>query len=204
MIIRDMILPIFCAEDGIEAMEPGAGFGTVSRRLAAMFPNTHFTVTDVVPETVEGARQRAQEEGLTNVTCQVLDACNMPDEFKERFDWVVVRDVIHDLPYPLKALQGIFKSLKRGGHFSVGDMFVSSYVRENQGKKDVAVLYSSGTFLCIPESYQQPDSEALGPCWGEEKACQLFDTAGFNILGFTRSGTSDMGTFAICMCQKPA
>ena len=168
-----------------------------------MFPNTRFTLTDVSPDPLERARKRAQEEGLTNVTIHLLDVCQVPDDLKEKFDWMMAENVIHDLPHPLKALQGISKALKPGGHFSLIDYFVSSYVAENMANKEAASLYSLSTFMCIPESYQQPDSEALGVCWGEEKARQLLFTAGLNVLGLTRSGTQDLGSKAVCMCQKP-
>ena len=181
----------------------GCGAGILGCRLAAMFPNTRFTLTDVSPEALECTRKRVQEAGLTNVTVHLLDVCQVPDDWKEKFDWMVARDVIHDLPYPLKALQSINKVLKSGGHFSLFDLFVSTYVAENLANDEAASLYTLSSFFCIPESYQQPDSEALGACWGEEKARELLNTAGFKVLGLTRSATEDMGAMAVCMCQKP-
>ena len=169
-----------------------------------MFPNSHFTLTDVSPEALERSRKRAKEAALTNVSFQQLDACQVPDDDKEKFDWLLAQDVIHDLPHPLKALQGIHTMLKPGGHFSLVDQFVSTYVAENLSKPISGTLYTLGTFMCIPESYQQPDSEALGACWGEEKARELLSSAGFSVEGLTRSGTEDMGSEAVCMCQKPA
>lgn len=182
----------------------GCGAGILGCRLAAMFPNTHFTLTDVSPEALERTRKRVQEEGLTNVTVHFLDVCQVPDDWNEKFDWIVARDVIHDLPYPLKALQSINSVLKSGGRFSLVDLFVSTYVAENLGNDEAASLYAVSSFFCIPESYQQPDSEALGACWGEEKARELLSIAGFNVLGLTRSEVEDVRSMAVCMCQKPA
>ncbi|XP_070191177.1 S-adenosylmethionine-dependent methyltransferase Rv2258c-like [Littorina saxatilis] len=190
-------------EKGIQAAEVGCGTGRLVRHLAAMFPKSHFTVTDVVEQPLQLARQRAEGEGLTNMTFQLIDVCKVPDEWTEKFDWLLSEDVIHDLPHPLEAMKGVFKALKPGGHFSMIDQLVSSFVAENMKTKSTAALYTLGTFMCIPESYQQPDSEALGPCWGEEKARDLLGKAGFHVLGLTRSGTKDLGTQAICMCQKP-
>lgn len=182
----------------------GCGNGRLSCRLAAMFPNTRFTLTDVSPEALERARTRVQVAGLTNVTVHLLDVCQVPDDWQEKFDWMVAENVIHDLPHPLKALEGISKALKPGGHFCLVDEFVSTYVAENLNNQGSAALYALGTLTCIPESYQQPDSEALGACWGEEKARELLNTAGFNVLGLTRSEVDDVRSMAVCMCQKPA
>ena len=194
----------FCAENGIEAAEVGCGNGRLSCRLAAMFPNTRFTLTDVSPESLKRARKRVLEEGLTNVTVHFLDVCQVPDDWKEKFDWMMAENVIHDLPHPLKALQGINKVLKPGGHFSLVDEFVSTYVAENLTNMGSAALYALGTFSCIPESYQQSDSEALGACWGEEKARELLSTARFNVLGLIRLEVKDVRSMAVCMCQKSA
>ncbi|KAK7096228.1 S-adenosylmethionine-dependent methyltransferase Rv2258c-like [Littorina saxatilis] len=190
-------------EKGIQVAEVGCGIGRMVRHLAAMFPKSHFTVTDVVEQPLHLARQRAQGQGLTNMTFHLLDVCKVPGEWTEEFDWMFAFDVIHDLPYPLEAIKGVFKALKPGGQFSMIDQLVSSFVAENKNNMAVARLHAMGTFFCIPESYQQPDSEALGPCWGEEKARSLLGKAGFRVLGLTRSGTEDLGTTAICMCQKP-
>ncbi|KAK7109972.1 S-adenosylmethionine-dependent methyltransferase Rv2258c-like isoform X2 [Littorina saxatilis] len=189
-------------DDGIEVAEVGCGTGRLAHHLAAMFPKSHFTVTDVVEQPLQLARQRAEGERLTNMTFHLLDVCKVPYAWTEKFDWMFAFDVIHDLPYPLEAIKGVFKALKPGGHFSMVDELVSSFVAENKNNMAAARLYALGTFLCIPESYQQPDSEALGPCWGEEKARDLLGKAGFHVLGLTRSGTEDMGPMAVCMCQK--
>ena len=179
----------------------GSGTGRLFCRLAAMFPNTRFTLTDVSPETLERARKRVQEEGLANVTVHVLDVCHVPDEWKEKFDWMMAENMLHHVSEPLVALQGINKALKREGHFSLVDAFISSYVAENLSVKEAAPLYALGAFFCISE---RSDSNAVGPSWGEEKARELLSTAGLNVLGLTRSGTEDLGSMAVCMCQKPA
>ena len=167
-----------------------------------MFPNSHFTVTDVATEPLEIARQRAQKLQLTNITFELLDVCHVPADFKDRFDWLMSVDVIHDLPHPPKALQGIFQALKPGGVYCLVDKFVSTYVAENVVNfNDAAAWYAIGTFMCIPESYQEDDSDALGPAWGTEKATELLTAAGFKVLGLTR--TESLGTTSILMCQKP-
>ena len=191
----------FSTESGIQAAEVGCGTGILSCHLAAMFPNSHFTTTDLMSEPLERARQRAQQNGITNITFTLLNVCQVPDDFKEKFDWLVAQDVIHDLPHPQEALQGIFKALKPGGHFSLVDEVVSTYVAENLSTPDSTALYSLSTFMCVPESYQQEDSEALGACWGKEKATEMATKAGFKVLGLTRS--EELGTYAVIMCQKP-
>ncbi|XP_076460897.1 S-adenosylmethionine-dependent methyltransferase Rv2258c-like [Babylonia areolata] len=187
-------------ENGIKALEVGCGTGRLFLRFASMFPNSHFTLTDLTSKPMERARQHAQQEGLTNVAFRTLDVLEVPDDFKEAYDWIACAEVIHDLPYPLKALQGIHKALRPGGDFSLVDRFVSSYVAQNRDSDESAALYAISTFKCIPESYQQPDSEALGACWGEEKAFQLVRSAGMKAVGLSRC--QGFFTLAVCMCEK--
>ncbi|XP_076461838.1 S-adenosylmethionine-dependent methyltransferase Rv2258c-like isoform X2 [Babylonia areolata] len=191
-------------EKGLRALDVGCGTARLSLHMASLFPNSHFTLTDLMPEPLEKARQHAEKEGLTNVTFQLMDVCQVPDNLKESFDWVMCRNVIHDLPYPLEALKGIFKVLKPGGQFCMLDAFASSYVAENRKNYRVtAAMYADSTFNCIPESYQQPDSAALGNCWGIEKATELVEAAGMKVLGLTRVRGTDIRLPGVCVCLKP-
>ncbi|KAL8622590.1 hypothetical protein ACOMHN_009224 [Nucella lapillus] len=190
-------------ERGIKALEVGCGPGKLFLHLAAMFPNSHFTLTNLTPEPLEDARWQADKHALTNVAFYTLDIYHMPGHLRDSVDWLLSSYVIHDLPHPGQALLEIRKALKPGGHFSLMDFFVSSYVAENMKhyKKEAVALYTLGTFNCIPLSYQHPDSEALGACWGIERVRQLVDDAGMKILGLTK--TKMLDSTAVCMCQKP-
>ena len=56
-------------------------------------------------------------QDLPNVSCQVLDACDIPSDMKEQFDLVMLFDVYHDVPHPQKLVDGAIMLLKKGGHF---------------------------------------------------------------------------------------
>ena len=188
-------------ESGIQAVEVGCGTGILSCRLAAMFPKSHFTVTDLEDESVKRAQERAQQGGVTNVTFRVLDICQVPDDFNEAFNWVVAQNVIHGLPDPVKGLQHICKMLKPGGQFSFVDEFITSHVSGNLGSKDAAAMYVLGTFLFIPEAYQRGDSQIQKSCCGIEEASEMASRAGMKVIGVTRS--QNEGSVNVLMCQKP-
>ncbi|XP_076446884.1 S-adenosylmethionine-dependent methyltransferase Rv2258c-like [Babylonia areolata] len=191
-------------ESGLRALEIGCGPGIVSCHLAAQFPNSHFLLTDVSPEGAEHARRTIQRLGLTNVSVEVMDIYHIPPDWADRYDWIFALDVIHDLPYPLKALQEVRRMLKPGGQFSMVDIFMSSNLSENVGNPVAASLYAISTFMCIPESYQKVDSHALGACWGEQQALRLVKEAGMEVLDMTDTMPDSPGVMALCMCQKPA
>ncbi|KAK7498415.1 hypothetical protein BaRGS_00010369 [Batillaria attramentaria] len=189
-------------EKGIQMAEVGCGQARLSLAMAAMFPNSHFALTDVNAESLDRVRTAAQTKGLSNVTCEIVDVCKPPADWNARFDWLLACDVIHDLPHPQAALDGIFRSLRQGGHFSLSDYFASSYVAKNVGNPEATVLYAMDIFFCIPESYQQPDSEALGACWGKERILKMMEKAGFQVVGIARG--EGWGTEGVMMCQKAA
>ncbi|XP_076465875.1 S-adenosylmethionine-dependent methyltransferase Rv2258c-like [Babylonia areolata] len=189
-------------ERGLRALEIGCGSANVSCHLAAQFPKSHFLLTDLSPEGAESARRTIKRLGLTNVSVQLMDIYQSPQDWADRYDWIFAMDVIHDLPYPLKALQEVRRMLKPGGHFSMVDMFMSSYLSENVGNPLAAALYTIGTFLCIPESYQKADSQALGPCWGEQLALRLVKEAGMEVLDLIDTLREAPRLIALCMCQK--
>ena len=73
---------------------------------------------------------------LPNVSCQVLDACDIPDELASKFDLVMMVDVFHDLPYPEKLIQGLLKCLAPGGRLLLSDIDTLGDVkRENERGK---------------------------------------------------------------------
>ncbi|KAL8595164.1 hypothetical protein ACOMHN_013837 [Nucella lapillus] len=190
-------------EEGIQAMEVGCGTGSVMCHLAAMFPKSHFLLTDLVPEGMEHAKNTAKKMNLTNVTFQLLNIFDTTDKLNDSFDWILALDVIHDLPYPQEALERIRKMLKPGGNFSMVDIFMSTYLRQNIGNPTAAVMYALSTLNCIPVSYQKEDSQALGACWGKEQARELVDKAGLRIIDFINTFPEEPGVFGLCMCQKP-
>ncbi|KAK7501688.1 hypothetical protein BaRGS_00007119 [Batillaria attramentaria] len=188
-------------ETGIQVAEVGSGKAFMARKLAAMFPKSRFTVTDVVDGPLVTARQLAEAEGLTNITFSIVDACNPNDDWDERFDWMLAETVIHDLPHPQKALEGIYRALKPGGILSMVEAVTSGYLAEDVGQAETPYFYTVSTFLCIPESYQQADSEAVGACWGEDRARKTIAAVGFKLLELNQP--QELGSAGVYTCQKP-
>ncbi|KAK7501686.1 hypothetical protein BaRGS_00007117 [Batillaria attramentaria] len=188
-------------ESGIDVAELGSGTGWLICKLAAMFPKSRFTATGAVEGPLSKARDRAKAEGLTNITFSIVDAGNPPRDWNERFDWMLAFMTVHDLPHPQKALEGVRRALKPGGIFSMVDECVSSLLADNVGVADATFYYMVSTFNCIPESYQQADSEALGACWGEDRARQTVTAAGLKLLEVSKA--EELGTAAVFSCQKP-
>ena len=57
-----------------------------------------------------------------NVSFATIDGCNPPEEMNDSLDFVIIYDVLHDVPYPSKLLESIYKVLKKGGRFLMRDI----------------------------------------------------------------------------------
>nr|KAG5711418.1 hypothetical protein BaRGS_025845 [Batillaria attramentaria] len=190
-------------ESGIEVGEIGSGSGQLALRLAAMFPRSRFTLTDLLQGPLDRAKKAAEAQGLTNVSFDVLDAMKPPDSWKERFDWMLAARVIIHVPDPQVALNNVSKALRPGGHLSLLESFKSMHVANNMGSGEAVSIYTENLFLFLPDTYQKPGDEGTGQDLGEERARKLATQAGLRVLGFAKYKGIGAGS-AVCMCQKEA
>ncbi|GFO04839.1 methyltransferase domain-containing protein [Plakobranchus ocellatus] len=167
-------------EKGIDAIEFGAGRGRLSAALAQQFPDSRFVASEVTSDIVETAKDTWAH--ISNLTFALVDICAIPETPDKQYDWIFCCDVMHDLPDILGALKGSKRLLQKpDGILTFVDITTSGSPVADRGNKSVATFYTMGTFLCIPESYQQKNSVAMGPCWGRQAALDLVQKAGFEV-----------------------
>lgn len=171
---------ILLAENGIEVIEFGCGRGRLLAIFAQMFPKSVFVATEIVPTLLE--QMKTDMGHLPNVRYELCDLCALPDQPAKKYDWVYCVNVIHDLPNPPEALRGIRKLLRESDSiFTMMEVATSGSPIEDRGNTQVAFFYLASTFLCIPESFQREDSQALGAGWGKPTAINLATKAGFTV-----------------------
>ncbi|PVD24133.1 hypothetical protein C0Q70_14603 [Pomacea canaliculata] len=188
-------------ERGAQVVEFGCGSGKLMQRLAAQFPASIFLLTDCMPDPLKRVQQLVRDAGLNNVQTQVADLCDLTPDTKNRFDFAMVKDVIHDLPYPQRALNGITQSLRPGGIFVMMDQMLNDSLADNIDNKNAIFNFCAGTFLCVPEGCQQPGSEVIGPTWGQAHARPMLEAAGLRVLKVIR--LQEFESLGIYINQKP-
>jgi SAM-dependent methyltransferase len=97
----------------------------------------------------------------------------------EQFDLITAFDAIHDQAQPAKVLQGIAKALRPDGTFLMVDIAACSNLGENLDHMLGPFFYTVSTMHCMTVSLAL-DGEGLGTMWGEQKALQMLNDAGFN------------------------
>ena len=167
---------------GIAVADFGCGQGHAINVMAQAFPNSRFVGYDFSEEGVGVGRTEAAQLHLSNAKFEVRDLASSPQE--SVFDLVTAFDVIHDLAHPSTVLRNIADSLRSDGIFLMVDIAASSNLEENVEHPLGPILYAVSTTHCMTVSLAQ-GGEGLGTVWGEQKAMELLDEAGFTEVDVT-------------------
>ena len=167
---------------GISVLDIGCGQGRILNRLAELYSNSRFTGMDISVEAIGKARTYASQKRLGNVEFVVRDLSDFDETAEsERFDFITSFDAIHDQIKPLNVLKGIQRALKSDGIYLMQDIRGSSQVFNNVGHPIGTFLYTISTMHCMTVSLSQ-GGEGLGAMWGEEKAREYLEKAGFKSI----------------------
>jgi len=167
---------------GISVLDIGCGRGRILNRLAELYSNSRFTGMDISVEAIGKARADASQKHMANVEFVVRDLSDFGETAEtEAFDLITAFDAIHDQIKPLSVLKGIQRALKSDGVFLMQDIRGSSQVFNNVGHPIGTFLYTISTMHCMTVSLSQ-GGEGLGAMWGEEKAREYLEKAGFKSI----------------------
>ncbi len=191
------------AENGIVVLDIGCSEGVSTITMAKHFPRSRVYGLDVSKLALSKARDTAAEMGLSNVEFIYADISLMPPEWTDKFDYLFMNFVLHDLAYPYKALRDMNRVLKPGGTLSVVETTGNAKLQDNLEVPDrdsVVVEYMYSLLNCMPTSLYYKGGAGLGAMWGRENACAALEEAGFQVLSMT-DVPSQSGLHL--MCKKP-
>jgi 2-polyprenyl-3-methyl-5-hydroxy-6-metoxy-1,4-benzoquinol methylase len=144
--------------------------------MARTFPSSRFSGYDFSEEAIARARAEAQEHGTTNVRFELKDAAALDE--KASYDLITTFDAVHDQADPAAVLKGIADALREDGVYLMQDIAGSSHAHKNMNHPIGPLLYTVSTMHCMTVSLSQ-GGEGLGTMWGEEKAREMLEEAGF-------------------------
>jgi 2-polyprenyl-3-methyl-5-hydroxy-6-metoxy-1,4-benzoquinol methylase len=171
-------------ERGIEVLDVGCGSGKALTLLARKFPASRFVGYDFSEEAIARARAEAREHGTTNVRFEAKDAATLDE--KERYDLITTFDAVHDQAKPAAVLGGIYDALKADGVYLMQDIAGSSHVHKNMDHPIGTFLYTVSTMHCMTVSLAQGGEDLGTTMWGEEKAREMLQEAGFTEVDVRR------------------
>ena len=179
---------------GGRAADVGCGHGASTILMAQAFPNSQFVGIDYHDASIETARERAAEAGVTNTTFEVADATSYSDN---DFDLIAFFDCLHDMANPSGAARQARRALKPDGHCLLVEPFAGDTVADNLNPVG-RLYYGASSLICVPVSLAQ-QGPALGAQAGESRLRKVMVDDG----GFTRFRRATETPFNLIFEARP-
>jgi ubiquinone/menaquinone biosynthesis C-methylase UbiE len=161
---------------GARVADIGCGLGASTILLAREYPNSVFTGSDYHDQSIEIARKRAGDAGVTDrVSFEVAAA----DAFSGTgYDLAATFDCLHDMGDPLAAARHVRQALAPDGTWLIVEPYAEDTITGNLNPIG-RIYYSGSTLLCVPNAMSQAGGYTLGAQAGEAAIRQLVTDAGF-------------------------
>lgn len=160
---------------GAKVADIGCGHGASSLIMAKAYPNSKFFGFDNHNESILTARQRAEDEGLSDSVTFVT--ANADSVTENEFDLVCFFDCLHDMGDPLGALKRAHHVLADDGSVMIVEPMAGNTVEENFNP--VGRTFAGASTLCCTANSMALDGAALGACASEDQFRQIAEEAGF-------------------------
>jgi SAM-dependent methyltransferase len=162
---------------GAKVADVGCGLGASTILMAEAFPHSTFVGYDYHDKSIQTARQRADEAGVSNrVTFEVARAKDYPGS---GYDFVAFFDCLHDMGDPMGAAAHVRETLASDGTWMIVEPFAGDNVEDNLNAVG-RIFYSVSTLVCTPASLAQEVGCALGAQAGEARLREVITGGGFN------------------------
>ena len=169
--------------DGVEAKlkagarvaDIGCGHGSSTVLMAQAYPNSTIVGIDYHAPSIEAARAKAAEAGVSNVEFQVAKA---QDFAGEGYDFACIFDALHDMGDPVGAARHIRETLAPGGTFTLVEPMAGDSMAANMHPLGQIFSAASCT-ICTPNSLSQEVGLGLGAQAGQKALTEVLTEAGF-------------------------
>ena len=136
---------------------------------------------------------RAREVGVKNVQFICTVGGHLPSDWTDKFDFVVINQVMHNAPGVDDIMKEVKRVLKPDGFAAALDAPVPSYPKEQANNKEAQKFLSVSLFSCLPMSLSDPAGvgEGLGDGWGYQRKKEKIEEHGFRVI---QCGDVDVNT----------
>ena len=145
--------------DGITLYDAGCGAGIAACAIAAAYPNSTVIGLDPSEHAIAAARERATEAGLSNVSFVIGKFDDLPEG---GVDAVLTLDVLHDLPYPVQAVERVKAALRADGVWLIADIKAGEKFTDNLSNPLLPLFYSMSVAYCMNSALSAPGGLGLG------------------------------------------
>jgi SAM-dependent methyltransferase len=162
--------------DGIRVADIGCGHGASTILMAKAYPASRFVGSDYHAESIDVARARAAEAGVSrNASFEVAAADAAGDGM---FDLATTFDALHDMGDPAGTARHVLDMLTPAGGWLIVEPMAGDRVEDNLNPVGRA-YYGFSALLCTPASLSQDVGAAIGTQAGPAKVREIVVGAGF-------------------------
>lgn len=160
---------------GAKVADIGCGHGSSTVLMAKAYPRSTIVGIDFHEPSIEEARKKAVQAGVTNVDFQVASA---QDFGGSDYDFACIFDALHDMGDPVGAARHIRETLKDDGTLMLVEPMAGDTMAENMHPLG-QIFYAFSTTVCTPASLSQPVGLGLGAQAGQKRLTEVLKEAGF-------------------------
>jgi SAM-dependent methyltransferase len=143
---------------GAKVADVGCGHGSSAIIMAQAYPNSRFWGFDNHPKSIETARERAKDAGVSDrVTFEVANASDFPDK---QYDLIAFFDCLHDMGDPVGACKRASEALAPDGSVLIVEPMAGNTVEENFNI--IGRTFSGASTLCCTANSMALGGAALG------------------------------------------
>lgn len=160
---------------GGKVADIGCGHGASTVIMAQAYPNSHFSGFDNHAKSIETARQRAKEAGVSErVTFETANAGDFPDQ---QYDLITFFDCLHDMGDPVGAAKRAYQTLSPTGTAMIVEPMAGNTVEENFNI--IGRTFSGASTLCCTANSLALGGPALGAVAPESVIRDVVMAGGF-------------------------
>jgi SAM-dependent methyltransferase len=161
---------------GAKVADVGCGHGVSTFLMAQAFPKSRFYGFDYHDESIQRARELAEEQGVSDrCTFDVASAQDFPGS---GYELVTHFDCLHDMGDPVGASRHVREALSADGTWMIVEPMASDRVEENLNPVG-RLFYNASTTICTPAALSQKVGLALGAQAGQGKLTEVIEAGGF-------------------------
>lgn len=150
--------------------------------IAKRYPNSAVFGIDPDKKSIDEANAQLQKEALNNVNFLCVPGEQLPQDWTDTFDFVILNDVLHDAYAVDGILTEVRRVLKPDGFGAAYDPPVSSYSAKLTDNDNAQLFLPLSLFSCLPMSLSGPSGEGYGVGWGYEKRGEKIERHGFRLV----------------------
>ncbi len=160
---------------GAKVADIGCGHGSSTIIMAQAYPNSRFWGFDNHDKSIETARQRAKDAGVSDrVTFEIANASDFPDQ---QYDLIAFFDCLHDMGDPVGACKRAAQVLAPDGSALIVEPMAGNTVEENFNI--IGRTFSGASTLCCTPNSMALNGPALGAVAPESDIREVVLAGGF-------------------------